>query len=110
MFSVTFFPTIDQIDALCGPYATVIDIDRSQLPTAEEVNGWDGLKLASTLRHIQDNPDFNANVRQLLYVGFKLAAKAGDRYTDLLKANEEIVGKNVTENIYERHLKPLFLG
>ena len=101
---------MDQIDALCGPYATVIDIDRSQLPTAEEVNGWDGPKLASTLRHIQDNPDFNANVRQLLHVGFKLAAKAGDRYTDLLKANEEIVGKNVTENIYERHLKPLLIG
>ena len=62
------------------------------------------------MRHIQDNPDFNANVRQLLHVGFKLAAKAGDRYTDLLKANEEIVGKNVTENIYERYLKLLFLG
>ena len=101
---------LDQIDALCGPYATVIDIDHSQLPTADEVNGWDGSKLASTLRHIQGHPDFNANVRQLLHVGFKLAAKAGDRYTDLLKANEEIVGKNVTENIYDRHLKPLFLG
>src|SRR3712207_1290886 len=28
------------IDALCAPYATVIDIDRSKLPTAEEVEGW----------------------------------------------------------------------
>jgi hypothetical protein len=101
---------LDQIDALCGPYATVIDIDRTKLPDADTVNSWDGPKLASTLRHIQDNPDFNANVRQLLHVGFKLAAKAGNRYTDLLKANEEIVGKNVTENIYDRHLKPLFLG
>jgi len=39
-----------------------------------------------------------------------VAAKEGQRYLDLLKANEEVVGRNVTENIYDRHLKPLFLG
>ena len=48
--------------------------------------------------------------RQLLHVSFKLAAKKGQRYLDLLEANAEIVGKNVTENLYERHLKPLFAG
>ena len=53
---------------------------------------------------------FNAHLRQLLHVSFKLAAKAGARYTDLLKANEAIVAKNVTENLYDRHLKPLFIG
>jgi hypothetical protein len=46
----------------------------------------------------------------LLHVSFKVAAKHGKRYTDLLKANEEIVGREVTKNIYERHLCPLFLG
>lgn len=43
-------------------------------------------------------------------MSFKLAAKAGARYLDLLKKNEEIVRKQVTENIYDRHLKPLFIG
>ena len=39
----------------------------------------------------------------------KIAAKAGNRYIDLLNTNEKIVAKQVTENIYERHMKPLFL-
>jgi len=34
----------------------------------------------------------------------------GRRYLDALEANEAVVAKNVTANIYERHLKPLFLN
>lgn len=101
---------LENVDDLCAPYAAVIDIDRSQLPSAETVNGWSGEQLANALRHIQDHPEFNANIRQLIHISFKVAAKAGDRYLNLLKTNEEIVGKNVTENIFDRHLKPLFLG
>lgn len=52
----------------------------------------------------------NANIRQLLHITFKLAAKAGQRYLNLLKSNEEIVGKHVTENSCDRRLKPLFVG
>ncbi len=98
------------VDELCAPYASVIDIDKSKLPSAEIVNAWTGTQLANAIRHIPDHPEFNANIRQLLHVSFKLAAKAGARYTDLLKANEGIVAKNVTENIYERHMRPLFIG
>ncbi|NBV22986.1 MAG: hypothetical protein EBS05_13845 [Proteobacteria bacterium] len=98
------------VDELCAPYASVIDIDRTKLPSADVVNTWTGPQLASAIRHIPGHPGFNANIRQLLHVSFKLAAKAGARYTDLLKANEAIVAKNVTENLYDRHLKPLFIG
>ena len=98
------------VDELCAPYASVIDIDRAQLPSADVVNTWTGPQLASAIRHIPGHPGFNAHIRQLLHVSFKLAAKAGARYTDLLKANEVIVAKNVTENLYDRHLKPLFIG
>ena len=98
------------VDELCAPYASVIDIDRARLPSAEVVNAWTGPQLASALRHIPKHPEFNAHVRQLLHVSFKLAAKAGTRYLDLLKANEAIVAKQVTENIYERHMRPLFIG
>lgn len=100
---------LEHVDELCAPYASVIDIDRSKLPDAATVNGWTGPQLASALRHIPGHPEFNANMRQLLHVSFKIAAKTGKRYTDLLKANEAIVAKQVTENIYDRHMKPLFL-
>ena len=100
---------LEHVDELCAPYASVIDIDRSKLPAADIVNGWTGPQLASALRHIPGHPELNANMRQLLHVSFKIAAKAGKRYTDLLKSNEAIVAKQVTENIFERHMKPLFL-
>jgi hypothetical protein len=48
-------------------------------------------------------------MRQLVHVSFKVAAKQGARYLDLLVANRDVVAKQVTENIYDRHLKPLFL-
>jgi hypothetical protein len=101
---------IEHIDELTGPYATVIDIDRSKLPTAQEVSGWSSEQFTGALRHDQSHPLFNPSLRQLLHVSFKLAAKKGQRYLDLLTANEEIVGRNVTENLYNRHLRPLFIG
>ena len=101
---------LGHVDELCGPYATVIDIDRARLPGAAVVNGWSGPRLAAAIRHVPANPDFSPDIRQLLHVSFKVAAKQGSRYTDLLVANRDIVGRQVTENIFERHLRPLFLG
>jgi hypothetical protein len=46
----------------------------------------------------------------LLHVGFKVAAKMGNRYLDMLDANEAVIAKNVTENLYARHIAPVFLG
>lgn len=97
------------VDELCAPYASVIDIDPQKLPDSEEVASWDGPRMAAALRHIPTNPAFNAHMRQLLHVSFKVAAAAGDRYTHLLKANADIVGNEVTENIYVRHMRPLFI-
>lgn len=99
---------LEHVDELCAPYATVIDIDRSRLPSAAEVASWDGPRLAAAIRHLPADPRFNPHVRQLLHVSFKVAAKAGRRYTDLLVAHRDIVGRQVTENLYERHLQPLF--
>lgn len=100
---------LEHVDEFCAPYASVIDIDRSKLPAADIVNAWEGPQLANAIRHDQSHDEFNAHMRQLLHVSFKVAAKHGERYTDLLKANAEIVGGEVTKNIYERHLRPLFL-
>ncbi len=98
------------VEDLCAPYAAVIDIDRSKLPTSHCFSKMNGTEIASAIRHVQQNPQFNANIRQLLHVAFKLAAKAGPRFTNLLVKNEEVVGHQVTENLYQRHLRPLFVG
>lgn len=101
---------IDHVDELCAPYSSVIDIDRSALPGTDVVAGWTGAEFASSIRHIPTHPQFNANMRQLLHVSFKLAAKRGEQYYSLLKANRDIVGQQVTENLFDRHLRPLFIG
>ena len=95
-------------EELCGPYADVINIDDSQLPTTEEVNSWTSEKFAGTLRHIPGHPDYNLNFRQLIHVGYKVAAEMGDRYYSLLEKNADVIGACVEENVYERHLKRLF--
>jgi tagaturonate epimerase len=96
-------------DELCGPYATVIDIDSARLPSAEMVAGWTSGQFVSALRHDPTNPAFNPHLRQLVHVGFKVAAQMGDRYLAMLKQCEPTIAKNVTENLYDRHLKPLFV-
>ena len=101
---------IEHVDEFCAPYASVIDIDKAKLPAATVVNGWSSLQFVSALRHDQKNPAYNPSFRQLLHVSFKVAAKKGDRYLNALKKHEAIVAKNVTENLFERHMKPLLLG
>jgi hypothetical protein len=66
------------------------------------------VKFAGTLRHDQSNPDYNSDFRQLIHVAFKLAAKMGARFTNALLANEDIIARNVTANILQRHIKPIF--
>ena len=100
--------SFDRIDELCGPYAAIIDIDRAQLPDKATVKGWNGALLADTLKHDPSCPDYNLHVRQLLHVGYKIAAEMGDRYTDALKRYASAIAPLVTENIYERHLRPLY--
>ena len=100
---------LGRFDELCGPYATVIDINRAKLPDAGTVAGWSGQDYANALRHDQSCNAYNPNFRQLLHVGYKVAAEMGERYLNALNEFEEIIAKNVTENIFDRHLKRIFL-
>jgi hypothetical protein len=97
-------------EELCAPYATVIDIDAKKLPSPEVVRGWSSEQFTSALRHVPGAAAYNSSLRQLLHVGFKVAAKMEDRYLGLLEANEGVIAKNVTENLYNRHIAPVFLG
>ena len=90
------------------PYATVIDIDFSKIPLPEEVNTWDSKKFAESLRHVPSNPNYNLNFRQLIHVAFKMAANLDDVYTDALKKHADIVGEQVIENLWERHIQLMF--
>jgi tagaturonate epimerase len=96
-------------EELCAPYASVIDIDPARLPAPEEVRGWASGEFTAALRHDRSNPGFNPDLRQLLHVGYKVAAKMGSRYLDMLERCEEQISRNVTGNLFERHIKPLFL-
>jgi tagaturonate epimerase len=100
---------LDHVDELCAPYASVIDIDISKLPAAAVVRGWTSEEFTSALRHDPLNRGFNPHLRQLLHVGYKIAAKKGDRYFEALQRFEASVSKNVTTNLFDRHIRPLFL-
>jgi hypothetical protein len=97
-------------EELCAPYATVIDIDPAKLPAPATVARWTSEQFTSALRHDPHSPAYNSSLRQLLHVGFKIAAKMGDKYLKLLEANEKVIAKNVTENLFDRHIAPVFLG
>jgi hypothetical protein len=101
---------LSRFDELCGPYATVINIDKSKLPTAEEVNKWSGAEFADALRHKQSCEKYNPDFRQLLHVAYKIAAEMGIDYLNALEKYEKIISQNVMENLYERHIKPIFIG
>jgi tagaturonate epimerase len=97
-------------EELCAPYSSVIDIDPAKLPAPASVGQWSSEKFVSALRHDPKSPDYNSSLRQLLHVGFKVAAKMGIRYLDLLSVAEATIANNVTENLFARHIRPVFIG
>jgi len=97
-------------DELCAPYATVIDIDPAKLPDPKELAGWSYRQYIAALRHDPRSHAYNSSLRQLLHIAFKIAAKMGRRYLDLLELHEGVIARNVKENLYQRHIAPVFLG
>jgi hypothetical protein len=100
--------SVEKIDELCAPYADVIDINRSSLPSKDEVAKWSNTEFADSIRHIQGNKSYNPNMRQLIHVAYKLAALKMEDYFRFLVRNEKTVSLCVYENIYDRHICRLF--
>jgi tagaturonate epimerase len=98
-----------RMDELCQPYATVIDIRRELLPDPGDVENWDSAGFTAALRHDMTNPLYNPNFRQLLHVGYKIAAELGANFLSAVDEHENVIARNVTENLYQRHVKKLFL-
>lgn len=98
-----------RFDELCAPYAAVVDIDRDKLPDPEFVDRWSGAEFANALRHDQTSDNYDPNFRQLLHVAYKVAAEMGGDFLNALERYRDIIAPNVTENVYERHIKPIFI-
>lgn len=99
---------LSRFDELCGPYATVIDIDKNRLPGAGQVSRWNGKRFAAALRHDPGEPDYNPDMRQLVHVAYKVAAEYGREFTEMVEKHSEIIGRQVTANIYDRHFRRIF--
>ncbi|HPC36828.1 MAG TPA: tagaturonate epimerase family protein [Candidatus Marinimicrobia bacterium] len=98
----------EHYEELVKPYATVVDIDRTKLPAPSVVNSWTSREYVAALRHNQNEKAYNPHLRQLLHVGYKIAAEMGERYLAALNKYAEFIAPNVTENLYQRHIQPLF--
>jgi len=99
---------LSRYDELAAPYATVIDIDSAQLPSVEDVAGWSSEQYVRALRHDLTCPDYNVSFRQLIHVAYKVAYELGDEFSQALEEHREIIGRNVTYNLLERHILPIF--
>lgn len=105
-----YLQAFERYDELCAPYLTVVHIERSKLPLPHTLASWSSQELIGAVRHDPSHERFDTNVRQLMHIAFKVAAEMGTRYTELLTKYGETVGQNVTDNIYRRHILPLFVG
>ena len=100
----------DRFDEVVAPYVEVIDINRKKLPSPDEVDRWEGPALVAALRHVQSDKRFDPGMRQLVHCAFSVVAAMGDRYFAALDKHKAAVSRNVTLNLWERHLVPLFIG
>ncbi|MBN2350290.1 MAG: hypothetical protein JXJ22_15740 [Bacteroidales bacterium] len=103
-----YINSLKRFDELTGPYATVLNITKSKLPGETEVSGWSSKEFSEALIHDQKCMDFNPSFRQLIHVGYKIAVEMGDEFYNALAAYRSNISKNVTYNLFERHLKRLF--
>jgi hypothetical protein len=94
---------------LCVPYASVLDIDPKSLPPAAIVQSWTSQDFALALRHVQSCPRYNPHIRQLMHVAFKIAAERKQEFFAALEKHQSTIARNVTENLFERHIRRLFL-
>ena len=99
---------LGRMDELTVPYATVIDVHVDELPDPDEVDKWDADKFARALRHNESDPLYNPSMRQLLHVSFKIAAELKDEYIPALEKHADVIGKQIADNLGERHVKILF--
>jgi tagaturonate epimerase len=101
---------LGRFEELCKPYATVVEIDRAKLPDPSEVETWTAEQFVKRIRHDPSCAEFSVHIRQLMHVAFKVAAEMGGEFHEALDAARETAGRCVTENLFDRHIRPLLIG
>ena len=103
-----YYKALDKIDELSAPYAGVINIKTSSLPSQKEVSQWSNTLFADSIRHNRENKCYNPDMRQLMHIAYKLAVPRMDDYFRLIDLNEKTISQCVYENLYNRHICRLF--
>lgn len=99
----------NRMDELISPYQAVIQIDRTTLPLPEQFNLWAQEDIVNALTHIPSHPQYRSDIRQFFHISYKIAVEYGDRFFQALKNHRQIIGAEVTYNLFERHIKQLFI-
>lgn len=110
MVQTIYKEAYSRYEELTIPYKTVINIDLQNLPKPSDFKTWDGPKVAETLEHNPDHPEFDSQLRQFFHCSYKIAAEQGDNFLQLLDRHKESINERVTFNLYSRHIQPLFSG
>ncbi len=109
MIKSIYREAMERYDELTVPYGNVLRIDTHSLPDPVNFDKLNEDEVAEMLRHEPDNPMYNKHLRQLMHTAYKVAAERGRKFIRVLEENEEIIGRQVYSNLFERHLTPLFL-
>ncbi|MDD5765119.1 MAG: tagaturonate epimerase family protein, partial [Candidatus Marinimicrobia bacterium] len=96
-------------EELMKPYAEVLEIDEKMLPLQSEVQEWTSRQYVAALRHDDSEKSYNPHFRQLLHVGYKIAAEMDKSYHAALVKFDDFIAPNVTGNLFDRHIQALFI-
>lgn len=96
---------LDRYEELTENYTEVLNIDKEKLPQKNYFNN--GKAFAEALRHDKNNENYNPHFRQLMHCAYKIAGEK-EAFYSLLDSCRDKIEENVTFNLYERHLKPLY--
>lgn len=97
-------------EELTQPYKSVIAVEEKKLPDPKLFDDWSAEKIVAKLEHTIENPDLDLQLRQFLHCSYKIAAEEKNNFIPLLKQHEDQIGSRVTQNLYSKHIIPLFGG
>lgn len=97
---------LERYEELTQDYLSVLSIDKKKLPVPGSFHT--GKEFAAALRHEPGSQDYNPHFRQLLHCAYKIAAEKGEHFFLLLEKYRERIEDNVTDNLFRKHLEPLF--
>ena len=97
-------------EELCQPYAVGDRYRLRPLPAPGDVAGWTSAQYTGALRHDQKCPGLQSQRAPVAARGLQGGGQNGRALSDMLEECEEPISRNVTQNLYERHIQPLFLN